>query len=296
MPFNATQFCTDHNIPTAPPGHRHGRVGWVNVACPYCSGNIGFHLGLNAAKGYASCYRCGGHWLPKVVATLLKTTPTQAKHLLTPYLTGEQIHEFKEKHYAEKIIFPPDTGPINAKQRAYLSNRHFDPDKLEQEWDVLGVGRVGPYKGRILIPIYLHNDLVSYQTRDITDKHSSKYMACPEDEEVYCHKYTLYGIDNCNSKIAMVTEGIFDVWRMGIGTVGTSGINYSPQQVLMLAQQFDRIFIFYDNEEQAQQKADEMAADLYKFGKECEIITNPNGDPGDLTDDDAKNLMREVGL
>ena len=33
MPFRAKQFCTDHNIPTAPPGHRHGRVGWVNVAC-----------------------------------------------------------------------------------------------------------------------------------------------------------------------------------------------------------------------------------------------------------------------
>jgi len=296
MPFNAQQFCADHNLPTAPAGHQHFRQGWVNIKCPFCSGSPGWHLGLNIEKAYCTCYRCGGHWLPKVVSTILKISISQANAALKPYLSGEQTYEFREKHYAEKITYPPDTGPMTPRQRAYLESRNFDPDKLEQEWSLLGVGNFGTYKNRILAPIYLHNQLISYQTRDITGKQHAKYMACPEDEEVYCHKYTLYGIDNCHSKTVIVAEGMFDVWRLGFGAVGTFGINYSPQQILMLAHQFDRIFVFYDNDEQGQQKANEMAEDLYKFGKECEIITNPNGDPADMKEKDANNLMKEIGL
>jgi len=296
MPFNAQQFCADHNIPTAPAGHQHSRQGWTNIRCPFCSGNPGWHGGMNHNKAYYTCYRCGNHWLPKVIATLLKIPINQAKRVLTPYLTGEQIQEFKEKVYAEKIIYPPDTGPMTPRQRAYLKNRRFDPDKLERDWELLGVGNFGPYKGRILAPIYLHNQLISYQTRDVTGKQSAKYMACPEDEEVYCHKYSLYGIDNCHSKTVIVVEGMFDVWRLGFGAAGTFGIEYSSQQILMLAQQFDRIFIFYDEDEQGQQKANEMASGLYEFGKECEIIMNPGGDPADMKNDEAKNLMKEIGL
>jgi len=296
MPFNAQQFCTDHNIPTAPSGHQHFRHGWVNIPCPQCSGNPGFHLGINIEKAYTSCYRCGSHWLPKIISILLKIPFSQAKTIIKPYLSGEQVQEFKEKVYAEKLIYPPDTGTMNYKQKAYLESRRFDPYKLEQDWGLLGVGRIGTYKGRILIPIYLHGKLISYQTRDVTDKSPARYLSCSEEEEVYCHKYSLYGIDNCHSKTVVVVEGPFDVFRLGFGAVGTFGIEFSPQQVLMLARRFDRFFIFYDNEDQAQQKASEMASDLLGFGKKIEIITNIDGDPDDLTDNEAKNLMRGFKL
>ena len=48
----------DYNIPHATEGHKHCREGWVNTACPFCSGNEGLHLGYNNADDYYFCWRC----------------------------------------------------------------------------------------------------------------------------------------------------------------------------------------------------------------------------------------------
>ena len=296
MPFNAKQFCADHNLPTAPSGHQHFRQGWVNIPCPYCSGNPGFHLGLNAEKAYCTCYRCGSHWLPKVVSTILKISISQAKAALKPYLSGEQTYEFKEKHYAEKIIFPSDTGPMTPRQRTYLESRNFDPDKLEQEWGLLGVGAFGTYKNRILAPIYLHNQLISYQTRDITGKSPAKYMACSEEEEVYCHKYTLYGIDNCASKTVIITEGIFDVWRFGRQAVCLFGISYKPKQAYALARIFREVIVVFDSESQAIAQAKKLSGELRFLEIESKIIILMSGDPAQMTQEEAKRFIWAANL
>ena len=181
MPFNAEKFCIDNAI-----RYDKSSYDWIQIKCPFCDDKKK-HLGLNINRAYTNCFRCGGHWLPKVVATILKISIAQAKIILIPYLSREQIQEFKKKNYAESVIYPPDTGAMNKKQREYLEKRRFDPDKLEIDWGVLGVGKLGKYKGRILTPIYLHNQLISYQTRDITGKSHARYMACSEEDEAYCH-------------------------------------------------------------------------------------------------------------
>ncbi len=295
MPFDAKSFLTAHSVPWTDEG-KHARPGWIQVKCPQCSGHPGWHGGFNTDAAYYNCWRCGHTWYPKIIAALLKVSIPKAKDLIKPYLSGEQIQEFKTRQYVDQIQYPPDTGPMNKKQRQYLESRNFDPEQLEVEWELKGVGKYGPYKGRILAPIRLHGDLISYQTRDITDKARAKYMACPEDEEVYHHQYSLYGIDKCHGKIVVVVEGMTDVWRLGIGAVGSFGIDYSPQQVLMLGRKFTRVFVFFDKEDQAQEKAEQMAYDLEKFNTETEILSAEKGDPGDMPDEDAKKLMRALGL
>lgn len=290
--FDAEKFCLDNSINS---DRSRLTQGWLNIRCPFCD-DKSTHLGININGAYTSCFRCGYHWLPKVIATLLKTSIPKARITIAPYLSGEQAREFKERKYVDRIVYPPDTGLMTPAQKQYLANRFFDPDQLEAEWELKGVGHIGPYKGRILAPIRLGGELISYQARDITDKAKAKYMACPDAEEVYHHQYSLYGVDKCRAKIVIVTEGITDVWRLGPGTAGTFGIDYLPQQMLMLARRFDNIFIFYDNEDQAQEKAERLSYDLMKFGKSCEIITNTEGDPGNMKQNDADYLMRDTGL
>jgi DNA primase len=292
MPFDAEKFCLDYSINS---DQSRLNRGWLNIKCPFCD-DKSTHLGININGAYATCFRCGGHWLPKIVSTLLKVSIPNANKIIAQYLSGEQIHEFKERNYVDQIIYPPDTGPMNNAQRQYLANRQFDPGKLEREWELKGVSKFGPYKGRILAPIRLDNELISYQTRDITGKARARYMACPDDEEVYHHQYSLYGIDKCHGQTVVVVEGITDVWRLGTGATGTFGIDYLPQQMLMIARRFNNVFIFYDNEDQAQEKADQLSFDLTKFGKKCEIITTDTGDPGDMQQDDADCLMEDLGL
>lgn len=291
--FDAEQFFMDHKIQFTSTG-KHSRRGWVQTKCPFCTGNPGWHLGINVEKGYSNCYRCGSHWMPVVVSTLAKTSIKDAKAIVQRYLSEDHETDQQEMVYAEKIKYPSGTGPMNKKQRNYLAGRGFDPEKLERMWELMGIGHVGIYKNRILVPIRYNNRLISYQTRDITDKHPAKYMAAKQTDEVFPHKDILYGIDHCKSSTLVLVEGITDVWRMGYGAGATSGIDYSPAQMVMIARRFKKVFTFFDDEVTAQQKVEKLSFELMAMNVEIENIINVGGDPGDLTDAEAFDLMSDL--
>lgn len=238
--------------------------------------------------------------MPKVISTLTKTNIYEAKKIIRKYSSGKtHIKTKKPTHhkYVSKITFPPDTGPLTDKAKQYLISRNFDPEHLVSEWGLLSTGNVGKYKFRILAPIYLRGQLVSYQCRDITNKSNTPYKGCPIEESVYFLKYTVYGFDKAvSAKKCVVVEGLVDNWRLGSGAVATFGTGFMPQQVLLLARNFDEIFIMYDTEETAQEQADKLYHLLTGFGKKAEILTLSEGDPGDLSNKDAQKIMKEIGL
>ena len=67
------------------------------------------------------------------------------------------------------VPFPASCGPIQARHQKYLSDRGFDPDFLEQEYDLRGTGPVGSYKFRVIAPIIFRRKIVSFQGRDISN-------------------------------------------------------------------------------------------------------------------------------
>ena len=93
----------------------------------------------------------------------------------------------------------------------------------------------------------------------------------------------------------MVTEGIFDVWRMGIGSIGLFGIDWKQEQASIL-KKFTHRFIMFDPETQAQKRAKELASWLSPFPGETEIITGLKTDPGDLSQTKADNIMKKLGF
>jgi len=296
MSFDAKQFCDDHGIHTAP-GGKHYRAGWVNISCPLCSGNPGYHGGFNLKGGYYNCHRCGNQWLPKVVSALLNKSIRVAKEILKPYLSKDLVEEFRERKYAEQIKFPPGTTRhLNDRNWNYLYGRYFTPRDIDWIWNLHSTGHLGPYKFRILAPIYLNGDLVSYQCRATSETQSQKYLACPEDEEVYHHKFTLYGIDYCTGDSCLVVEGITDVWRMGPGAVATFGIEYTKQQLLMLSRRFKKVHILFDPESQAQQQADKLYIQLSALGTSVHILYIENYDPAEMSDEDASNVMKSLNI
>jgi len=259
------------------------------------------HGGFNIEKAYYSCHRCKGHWLPKVIAILTKTDIHEAKNIIKKYSSGQsRISKIKKEEYkySSKVIFPPGTGPLTDKAKEYLISRNFDPNYLASEWGLLSTGHLGNFKFRILAPIYLKGQLISYQCRDITGKSKNPYKGCPIEESVYFLKYTLYGFDKAIAKKrCAVVEGLTDNWRLGQGAIATFSMNFMPQQVLMLAKYFDNIFIMYDAEDHAQEQADKLYHQLtVYYNKNVEILTLPEGDPGDLSNDEAKYIMKEIGL
>lgn len=300
--FDIKRLCNDYNIDYAKSG-KHARPGWINISCPFCSGHSGFHGGFNIEDSYYNCHRCGNHYLPKVIAVLTGANQNITIDLIKKYSTiSEPLNQQEiRKKAPSKIIFPADTKQLAFRAKQYLINRKFDAEELENTWGLLSTSHIGFYKNRILAPIYQRQKLVSYQTRDITDKHPQKYLACFQDEEIIQHQHCLYGLDQAIIRKCIVVEGITDVWRLGPGVVATFGIDFTRQQARLIAMNFDKVFIMFDSEPQAQEKAEELGFMISSaFSNFVEVINLPfifaDIDPGDLSQDDADSLMREIGL
>jgi len=188
----------DFNVPFATEGHKHCREGWVNTTCPFCTGNPGMHLGYNMADNYYVCWRCGWKATHKALALLIHVSEKEAKEIARKYGGKSHVKSTVTVRVGQKKFrLPPSTAPMNDRHKRYLTKRKFDPEVIEKIWDVQGTGPISLMDGisfshRLVIPIYWENRIVSFQTRDITAKHSLRYITCPEQRERIKHKHIFY--------------------------------------------------------------------------------------------------------
>jgi len=291
-------------IRTASQGHKHYRHGWINMECPWCVGNPGFHLGFNLKEKYFYCWRCG--WKP-LIPTLKKLAPNYSLEEILEILdipdpSNIKTIEPKRKTPSKSLKLPSGCGPLTERHKLYLKSRGLDPDEIEADWKVLGTGPVSTldgldYKYRILIPIFWEGQMVSFQTRDITEKSPFKYKACPIEYELTHHKDILYIHPEAlafNSII--VTEGVFDVWKMGKRSAAMFGISYKTSQITLLASLFDKIIILFDNDPMAQKQASKLASELRMAGKKAEVAHLPPEvkDPGSMEVSEARRFASNL--
>lgn len=291
----------DYGVPHETEGHKHCRPGWVNTTCPFCTGNPGLHLGATLDGRSFVCWRCGWKPAKKALAKLLSIPEHQVREIIIKYGgTGQRsaAKEVRRKIKIKKFKLPSNTGPMKKKHRQYLESRGFDPDHLQRVWGLLGTGPVSlldkvDYKNRILAPIYWDGQQVSFQARDITDRHPLKYMACMEAREVIPHKRVLYGKQSEWGKTGICVEGITDVWRLGTASFATLGIKYTPKQVRLIAGHFRSVHVMFDNDPQARQQSRKLVAELKFRGVDAREITI-DSDPGDLSQADADYLIKNL--
>jgi transposase-like protein len=288
----------NYNIPYTTEG-KHTTKGWVNVHCPFCTGSQDFHLGINKEFPVSHCWRCGSHSTLDVLSRLLNMALPEVQKILRQYKgTGVFRRVEAPKVSIHPFRFPRPNSPLNNMGKRYLARRGFDPEYLEQEWGLLQTGPVSfldgiPYSNRIVIPINWSGRVVSFQTRDITNQSNQKYMACPMDRERIHHKNIIYGKPEKWKDALIVVEGVFDVWRLGERAAATFGTSFKMEQVMKLAKAAERFFIIFDNETQAQEQARKLAVKLKALGKIVDIET-VKGDPGEMKQDDADHLVKQL--
>ena len=294
--FDAERFCNDYEIDfqTAEQS-KHARHGWIQIVCPFCKGNPGWHGGFNIDRGYYNCWRCGNTWLPVVIQNFTGLDISDSLELIKSYTSGDLIDEYRTQKFAKETTLPDECIPMTEQQRNYLIKRNYDPDELIETWGLLGTGNIGEYNYRIIAPIFLNKILISYQGRDYTGLCSIQYKACAAENEVYRHQHTLYGIDNAKNDTVIICEGITDVWRIGPDSVATFGIEYTAPQIRLLASKYKNAYVLFDNDPQAQVKAEEIYYHLIAFNIECEIITlDDYQDPGQMLPKDARQLRKAL--
>jgi DNA primase len=135
--------------------------------------------------------------------------------------------------------------------------------------------------------------MISFDSRDITNKTKTKYIACPEEREIINHKHILFGKQEKWGSTGICVEGTFDVFRLGFDAFATSGIKYTSKQLRLIAKTFKRVPIIFDDDPQAIEQADKLAADLRFRGVDSFRVDIP-GDPGGMSEQEAKYLVKSL--
>lgn len=293
------EFLKDYQIPYTTTG-KNVSGGWVNIQCPMCN-DPSMHMGYNYSDDYGFyCFRCGHHFADETIQKLIGVNRQTAKQIIRKY-EGKTKTTHKNKNQKKPFELPTSTEKLQKIHRKYLLKRGFDPDELEYHWKIMGTGPVSTldgidYSKRLLIPIYWNEGMVSFQTRDVTDKSDAKYKACPEHREIIHHKDILYGMPLTEwETTGFIVEGVTDCWKMGWDSAATFGIKFTSQQLREIARTFNKAIIVFDPDEHAQKQAKKLMSELKFRGVTC-FNYNFETDPGEADEKEILELFNKFKI
>lgn len=265
--------------------------GWAGIECPWCGKGTGKQgLGYNLERGFLTCWKCGPHGVVSAVMELTGLPFRQVKKLLGDL----EYDRAKDVGPRGKLVLPKGVGPLLKCHKDYLRGRGFDWRELAATWGVQGIGLEAKLAWRLFIPIRYENEVVSWDTRSITDAHEGRYRAAGVLEEAVPRKSLLYGEDMAGNTV-LVNEGYFDAWAIGPGAVATMGTGYSRAQVLRLSRFPVRVVVF-DNEPEAQKRARRLCDELSVFPGETHNAVFETGKDASRADPAEVRELRRAFL
>lgn len=273
------EILAELNVPFEIEG-RNTRPGWVQFTCPFCKGDL--YAGFNTFGRYVNCWRCGGLRLTDTVMSLSGLSFPEVRKLLE-----DLPRESENRIELRGKLVMPKASKLLKPHRTYLRGRGYDPKDLVRWWGLQGIGIATQLAWRILIPITLDGETVSWTTRSLRDS-GSRYISAGPKEEIINNHHLLYGEDYCSGSI-IVHEGPADVWRTGPGAVATLGTAITLEQIERLLKYSLRIICF-DNEPQAQRRARKLCANLEMFPGETLNIVPTGKDTAVASAKDIKRL------
>ena len=264
--------------------HRNMKTSW----CWYCSRSFPV---LNTKEREGIATKLG---IPQEIWKVVMLSQDEDE-----YFIPEIIHEEIQEETPDVEVPGDDLLPVH---RDYLKGRGLDPDWLIKEYGVKGtIYYPDDYKKgfRIFFPIRHKNKIVSYVGRSYLDSPMNKYMCCDKLDELYFHKHLLFNQDRVTGRKGIVVEGPTDVLNLvqssgNFNIVATYGTSYKDEQLQELRRLFDEIFIMYDPEDKAQEKAMKIKSYMESYGKKATIIKlklGTNMDPGKLPAKTARFLV-----
>ncbi|MBR4396787.1 MAG: toprim domain-containing protein [Methanobrevibacter sp.] len=315
MAIDFKRLFNDTGIP-----HRDDeKRSWIHVNCPFCKNPADTHFngGFYQLNPHFYCWRCGSHSHYDAVAKVLNISISQVKELFDTYNYISKEKAPVRIARGQNLELPGYHLDDNEKE--YLSGRGFDPDYLQSKFHIRGGGTIGEWSYRILIPIYYHDVLVSWTGRSILSKDYQKEHKIPRyknlsiEQSVINPKEIFFNLDNCDKDSVILVEGPFDVLRMGDDTICSLGTSVTREQELFLKNHFKKVFIAFDNEPAAQEKARHLGMNLNSAGMKVEVVNIcedyykdifddetqewikvPKNDPGELTENEVMQIKKEL--
>lgn len=276
--------------------------GWVNINCPWCGDSLQ-HLGINLETNACNCWRCGGKSIVKLVQLLEDCNWSQALEVMEKFQNYSKPILLEREDYipSREIKIPKEFDrisrtiglPINL--TGFLLNRGITHSMFPGKELYYSTNPIGKYRFRILFPVYLHKKLITFMTRDYTEKSKKPYIACDPKNEVIPIKHTLYGYDDVTpGGNVVLVEGPIDQWKIGSGSLATWGTGFTMEQVSLLRSLHpQKVYILYDSEEVAQEKAKKLSQAIWYCESEV-VYLEDKKDPGELTIEEGRKIMEEL--
>lgn len=293
---------TDYGIPYSDRVNR----GWVNVTCPFCDDRT-FNGGFNESYDYYNCWKCGSHSHILALSKILHLPKDTVNELIEDY-QGRSIisNTLNNRKIASATYLSLPSDTFTPVERNYLLKRDFDPDYLHEKYRVVGGGITGAWKYRIIIPLLLNGRVVSWTARSILSKEQLKELNIPRyknlsiEQSIIDPKHILYNLDNARGKTVVLTEGAFDVMRLGDGFVSSFGTELTQEQLRQIRERFNKVYIMFDNEKKAQEKAKKFGFQLASMGMDVEVVDAYSdygkNDGAELNQNEVDAIRKELGL
>lgn len=277
-----------------------------NTCCPFC-GDSGFHLYVNHAYGTRD--PCGGTIrAAKCFHNCLDRE--ENRHKLWLLLSGvgrvsesarKKMSSMQVQRFVQHEIAVPESRPIAAlpedhKAVQYLRSRGFSPEALKA-FD-LGYGDPSDenfmIRDRLIIPIRFGGEFVGWQSRKIEDQaFGKKYYISPGLRK----GNILYNYDVARHQpFVVITEGVFDVWRIGSPAVCVFGKSISEKQLRLISETWKVIRLFFDSD-LTQMERDKS---LERLRRTCSgdvqgvVLPSPYKDPGETPPEVLRDLLRRT--
>ncbi len=298
--MDLTELFEDYDVEYWTEGKNVSR-GWINVQCPFCDDHSN-HCGVRLKDFRVSCWKCGGHRLLSFITTLLDVSYSDAKAIAKSLSPGEgKFYPPLNGSSGIGLVtaLPSEsTSKFPHLHKKYLRSRGFPVIKTIRKYRLKAVGEVGHYKFRIVIPIYMDRKLVSFTTRDVTDRQEPKYKDATPEESSIDPKHLVYNIDSVpKGSDAFLVEGPLDAWKLGDGAISLGGVQFTERQVVIINKRKIRnLYILLDNDGPGKRAATRLSKVFAPLVKTCEILTLDKVlDPGELTTSEVgvlKNMLR----
>lgn len=281
-------------------GGKNISAGWLGVNCPFC-GEQNNHCGVNLDSKRYSCWVCSqSGTIVKLVGVLLRIDYGKANRIIDDYRGFH--YEAPVRELSPEVIMPSNLSKLSDIGRRYLKVRGFNSLETADKYQLQETGMFSylkvkeqswDFRWRIIIPIIMDREIVTYTGRDFTNKQDPRYRNAPIEAGTILTSECVYNIDTVTDR-ALILEGPTDVWKMGNETIATLGVKFSHAQInRILKKNLKKCVILFDSgaEESARLLADALNPYIENLGV---FIMEDGNDPGSLDFNAAHKLKYDL--
>ncbi len=274
-------------------------AGWIGVNCPFC-GELNNHCGVNLDSKRYSCWVCSqSGTIVKLIGVLLKINYGQANRIIDDYRGFH--YEMPIRELSPEVIMPSHLTNLSSIGKTYLENRGFDANEIVKKYQVQETNMFSylkvknqnwDFRWRIIIPIIMDREIVTYTGRDFTQKQDPRYRNAPIEAGTILTSECVYNIDSVIDR-ALIVEGPTDVWKMGNETIATLGVKFSHAQInRILKKNLKSCAILFDSGAEGAAKL--LANALGPYIPNLKVYILDGTDPGSLDSNEAHKMKYDL--